>query len=246
MDYDKLASTYDSVRVVRNTIVKMLISEIESRKIVSILDFGCGTGSYLKCLNSALPYLKLYGLDQSIVMTEISKTNNPDVVIANGSDRHIPFWDGSFEMIYVVNVIHHIANLNLLFSEFSRVLSSKGCICIVTESKKQLKNRYLATYFPTAFDIDQTRFYDVSAIALVAKESGFICENLYEVNECPTACISKDFINIVKSKGYSVLHLISEMSYEAGLRSLMDDYDKRKQFSLYHGKTVIWFKRKQS
>ena len=72
------------------------------------LDVGCGTGVLAQRL-AAVGY-EMVGLDPSEGMLEILAERAPDVRAVRGYGTELPFEDGSFDLVFTVAAMHHIAD----------------------------------------------------------------------------------------------------------------------------------------
>ena len=99
-----------------------------------ILDYGCGPGTFLLKLSS-LSNSKLFGVDISNEFIKESKKNieerkiqNIDVKLVEA--EQLPFNDETFDVILIVDVIHHLDDIEKNLSEIYRVLKKNGKILI--------------------------------------------------------------------------------------------------------------------
>jgi len=81
---------------------------------------------------------------------------NTSIAWGLGNVEAIPFQNGSFSGAICVLAIHHFVNLQLVFNEVARVLSS-GRFVIFTATADQMRGYWLNEYFPRAMkkSIDQ-------------------------------------------------------------------------------------------
>ena len=94
----------------------------------SWLDVGCGEGSLLKM---GKPYFReVAGCDVSAGMLRHCEGLN---VRRQDSAQRIPFDSGSFDLVTVVCVYHHVdvAERPALTADISRVLKAKGILCVI-------------------------------------------------------------------------------------------------------------------
>jgi len=98
-----------------------------------ILDFGCGIGNSTSHLREAFPDAKLFGADPSSESIRIARERAiKDVEFVITSDSGLLYKDGSFDVVFVACVFHHIAPAKRLFwmRELRRVTKSCGHIYI--------------------------------------------------------------------------------------------------------------------
>ena len=106
-DYNSISDKYDrryeinSLKGVEQTL-RGLIAETGARRV---LEIGCGTGYWLKTL---LPHVdQIIGLDTSIGMLRRVSDLTGTIELVCGSADYPPFAANSFDLIFVVNALHH-------------------------------------------------------------------------------------------------------------------------------------------
>jgi SAM-dependent methyltransferase len=72
-----------------------------------VLDVGCAKGFLLHDLRAAVPGLEVVGLDVSAYALEHVM---PDLRgrVVRGTAEHLPFGDGSFDLVIAINVLHNL------------------------------------------------------------------------------------------------------------------------------------------
>ncbi len=103
--------------------------DLASRPL-SILDFGCAYGHYLRYLKTLNPAHRLYGADIARhVVDTLSRDGLADQVFWQGCDSPLPFPDGSLDVVYSFDTLEHVPNAEALdywFGEAARVLRPEG------------------------------------------------------------------------------------------------------------------------
>ncbi len=95
------------------------------------LDVGCGTGVLAQRLAAA--GYEMVGLDPSEGMLEVLAEHAPDVRAVRGSGTELPFEDGSFDLVFTVAALHHIAEATAVretLAEMVRVTRPGGRLVI--------------------------------------------------------------------------------------------------------------------
>jgi SAM-dependent methyltransferase len=120
--------------------VNELLGDIKGKKV---LDFGCGTGIYVKVL--VKKGAKVKGFDISEDMLVIAKEENPQLDLRRGSGYEIPFKE-KFDIVLASLVVHYLKDWDKMFQEISRVLKKGGYFVFSTgnpvmESVKKMKKR---------------------------------------------------------------------------------------------------------
>ncbi|MBV5327764.1 MAG: class I SAM-dependent methyltransferase [Chlorobium sp.] len=93
-----------------------VVKEIKTR---SVMDFGCGIGGTTLMLSRAFPSARVVGVDISEVSIEEARRKNDKIEFGCISDEVFMGTVGSFDLIYVANVFHHIP-----LSERTRVVGT--------------------------------------------------------------------------------------------------------------------------
>lgn len=81
----------------------------------TVLDVGCGNGIFTVRLADA--GASVVGLDSSRVLLR----QNPHHNLICGDANHLPFENGSFDVVFEGNVLHHVEDRDRVISEMSRV-----------------------------------------------------------------------------------------------------------------------------
>lgn len=142
----------------------------------------------------------------------------------------------------MIDVIHHIPDLNQMFNELSRTLKNNKMLCIVTESYKQIENRFYNKYFPSLIENEKKRYTDIDLIISCASRSLLKFIELQKVDNPKLTTISKSFIRLVEEKGYSMFRQLNENEYTEGLNDLKKECGKKTN-SNGSGETLIWLKK---
>ena len=242
IDYNVLADKYDLTRTANISIINLFAREIQLDG-KTILDFGCGTGNFTYALKK-LTNAEIYGVEPSDGMREkaLAKGN---LLVKKGNHVLIPFDDAFFDFIYMTDVVHHVPDLKMMFSEFKRVLKPGGCICILTESHKQLETRFWVKYFPTTVDVEKKRYPDIPDIISAAEGVGLYQYKIVTTDADSNFTITEDFMRLVENKGYSMFHLIEEADYQKGLVALKTDFENKTVLHNNHDQTLLWIKNKE-
>jgi ubiquinone/menaquinone biosynthesis C-methylase UbiE len=240
INYNQIAGKYDSTRTSNSSTIDLFHKKVKFGKETKVLDFGCGTGNYLNTIFD-LFRCTCFGVEPSDSMRAIAKQKNSEVQIKKGSHELIPFPDNEFDFVYMTDVIHHIPNMNKMFSELNRLIKPSGLMCIVTESHNQIENRFYNRYFPSLESVELKRYPDISEINEYAVNNSFVTVEIQK-KEDSNIKITEDFIKLVSEKGYSMFKLISEEEHQKGLENLIADFNSDVTL-ISSGETLIWLKK---
>jgi len=239
VNYNEISQTYDDVRQVDTDLINSFLKEVEFDSSTRILDIGCGTGNHSDLLQKVTQG-KIYGIEPSTGMLNKAKQKKSKVVYKQGDAEHIPFEDQYFDFIYMTDVIHHVPNIGKMFAEIYRVLKANGKVCIVTQSHQQIENRPIAQFFPETVAVDKRRYPDIPEIIVNAEDQGLKLVKNAVLNENVKIELGQEFMELVKKKGYSMLHLLSDEEYSEGLRGLENKLMNGKINTSSAGETLVW------
>lgn len=218
MSYDTIAADY----AIHRTIHPMLLRKLNELAAITpstrILEVGCGTGNYVAAIATATS-ARCSGLEPSAGMLEIARQKAASVSWIRGSAESLPFPDGSFDLVYSVDVIHHVQDRAAFFREAFRVLAAGGLLVTATDTEETIRKRALSHYFPEVIDAELQRYPKPGELSLLLLSSGFqvfgdeIVESDYDLSD------SAPF----ERKTFSCLHLISDDAFRRGLTHLKQD-----------------------
>ena len=90
-----------------------------------ILDVGCGTGANLEMLDR---FGRVIGVDMESGAVELCRERGWDVRQSEGA--RLPFGDGEFDLVTLLDVIEHVADDREILGEARRVLAPGGSIVV--------------------------------------------------------------------------------------------------------------------
>ena len=105
------------------------LNDVISLKDKSVLDMGCGTGSWLKAL-SVYPVTKAVGIDMSSAMLKQAGVQNPDLDCLHQEGSLTRFDDNSFDIVTATFVLHGMKadKRAVLLKEMKRIAGEKVVI----------------------------------------------------------------------------------------------------------------------
>lgn len=110
---------------------QILRQSIVHKSGLRILDIGCGTGETLTFLENYLDKPKLYGVDSSAVAIDFAKKRGHRNILKVDAQK-LPFKEGTFDYVLLLDVIEHIEDDAATILEAKRVLRRGGYIIITT------------------------------------------------------------------------------------------------------------------
>jgi SAM-dependent methyltransferase len=217
--YQSIAPEYVRHRRVHPEVLRSLISTGGIDRNSSVLDVGCGTGNYLLAL-SEIVGCDCWGIDPSEAMLVEARRRLTKALMFCASAEHPGLPLNQFDLVFAVDVVHHLTDRPRSFRKCFRILRPGGKLCLVTESAEMIRRREPhATYFPEAVEIELARYPSVVALKSELHGAGFV--ELQELGvECRAELID---IEPYRTKVHSSLQLMSNSAFNAGLERLEHD-----------------------
>ncbi len=162
--FDDIADAYDvqipesrrNALLVRKTDMMKAVLE-ERRAGRRGLDVGCGQGAYVGRMREL--GFAVEGIDMSAGQVRFAARKLGDDVVRVGSVLDIPAADGTFDFLYIINVLHHLNSVEeqrRAFAELFRVLKPGGLLFVHEINTRNILFRFYMGYlFPSLNCIDE-------------------------------------------------------------------------------------------
>ena len=241
MNYNDFASVYAETRQALPWVLSSLASAISSLPNEStIVEIGCGTGDYIIALSEKCRgNHEFFGFDLSPEMLKIARERGKGKVefrTGNANER-FPLPDDLANMLFCMNVVHHLTDLDTFFEESYRVLKDNGILVIVTESKEDIETCGMIKYFQEAKEIGLKRFPPIGSLTDEANQAGF--REFVSGKTSGYVQIDQKFVDRLARKCYSTFWLMSDDAHRKGMGRLKQAMSKgEKWFSTF---TVLRF-----
>jgi ubiquinone/menaquinone biosynthesis C-methylase UbiE len=218
--YQEIAPDYARHRRVHPEVLRHLIMNGPIHGDSRVLEIGCGTGNYICSLCESVG-CRCWGIDPSKQMLEQATGRSPSVQITCGCAEKIAFPRESFDLTFLVDVVHHITDRRKAFSEAARVLRPSGRLCIVTDSEDIIRNRQpLSICFPETIGFELSRYPAIDLLRTELVAAGF-AEFVETVVGFSTPLPD---IEPYRAKVFSSLRLIPEEAFASGMARLEKDF----------------------
>jgi len=218
VDYDALAGRYAAHRNADAVVVEALRTAAAVGRETRVVEVGCGTGDYIAALHAATG-CEGCGVDPSQGMLAIARERYRGIVFAPGRAERLPLPDAAADLVFSVDVVHHLADVHAACAEAFRVLEPGGLACTVTEDEAAIRGRVHSRYFPETVAVDLRRYPRIADIRAALAAAGFA-----EVREQRTESPFRvEDTRAYADKAFSSLHLIGDESHRAGLERLERD-----------------------
>ncbi len=125
------------------------LRDLDLRKNIRILDFGCGTGDGLKSLELE-GFKNFYGVEIGAKRFQISESNFPGRVVWGSVEesKKLAKEVGLFDLIFLNHVAEHLVTPRKLIKELSGLLSDDGIIIVSVPNVLAESPIHLPLYFP--------------------------------------------------------------------------------------------------
>jgi SAM-dependent methyltransferase len=242
VNYNEISKIYDDVRAGDLDLINAFLRELPPADGLAVLDIGCGTANYTHLLQRVTqPHAyRVYGLEPSEGMLAKARQKNHEITFWQSSADSIPAEDAFFDFIYMTDVIHHVPDIRRMFAEIRRVLKPGGKVCILTQSHQQIGLRPIVRFFPGTARVDCARYPDIPAIQAAGQQAGLSFIKT-DVSAGAPLTLGADYLELVRKKGYSMLHLIEDDEYQSGLRQLEKAMQNGPIQAQAAGETLVWF-----
>lgn len=219
IDYEAMAPDYARHRGIHPGVLEGLLRRSGVGPASTVLEVGCGTGNYAVAVYERTG-CSCWGADPSQEMLSLAEGKSAGGWFRRGGAEAIPFLDGLFDLVFSVDVIHHVPDRAAYFAEARRVLKAGARVCTVTDSKWIIRHREpLATYFPEAVRADLERCPSIKEARQMMVEKGF--DDISE--EMVGRRLELVDVQPFRDRVFSCLHLISEEAFRHGLERLERD-----------------------
>jgi ubiquinone/menaquinone biosynthesis C-methylase UbiE len=220
--YQEIAPDYARYRRIHPEVLRGLITTGSIHGDSCVLEIGCGTGNYVGALREATG-CRAWGIDPSGQMLAQAGARAPSVTFTRENAERLSFPGESFDLTFLVDVVHHLTDRRKAFSESARVLRTGGRLCIVTDSEDIIRQRQpQSVYFPETIAVELSRY---PAIDLLRSE--LLGEGLAEISQTVVefSTVLTD-LEPYRTQVFSSLRLISKEAFAHGMARLEHDFHK--------------------
>ncbi len=229
-DYDAFAPTYAWTRSAAPWVVAPLAQVLTGlAPHAVVIDIGCGTGNYIRALAEGRVDIVYAGFDISTPMLReaAARPSRAHYLVADGS-RAFPIRNRSCDLMFAVDVIHHIDDLASFFAECARALRPGGRLVLVTDSEDTLRQRSLTKFFPEILSIELQRYPSLPSLHRQASAAGL--RLLVQEPAEGDIPLSDDFVAKLAAKCSSAMRLFAPEYHAAGMARVREAQARGEQW----------------
>ena len=220
MNYDTAAASYAAHRWALPWKLQPLLDAVTRAPARDVLEVGVGTGDYLVALHDRVAAARYAGFDRSPAMIAHARARCPwaaSLELAD-ADHAFPAAGASLDVVYAVDVLHHLQNYDCFFAESARTLRPRGTLVVITDSRDDIHARSLATCFPTTLAPNHDRYPPIEDLVQRAGRHGFVLADRRTVS----GIIDLDdrFLAALDTRSLSELRLISDEDHRLGMQEV--------------------------
>ena len=222
MDYDGMAEEYASYRIAIPAVLQSLLRSADLGPSSRVLEVGCGNGNYILGIRGRTG-AECWGLDPSEEMLSFLGRASKGVRTVKGIAEHMDIPDEQFDLVFSVDVIHHLDDRLAYFMEAVRVLRPRGLLCTVTDSEEIIRQRVpLSKYFPESVEPELARYPGIGRLEREMTEAGLRELRSEEVRWPYDMTDPSPY----RARAFSALLLISDEALERGLARMEADLER--------------------
>lgn len=220
IEYNQSASEYAAHRQTHRGVYRELCAQAGLGPGSRVLEVGCGTGNYVSALAESFGCYAC-GLDPSIEM--LARVRSEQVRCLLGRAEELGVADGTFDLVFSVDMIHHVGDKGAFYREAARVLQPGGRLCTVTDSADMIRRReILSGYFPETVELELARYPRIVQLEAWMDAAGLAKFRVAAVEEPYQITSAQPF----RDRAYSSLHLIPARAWRAGVERLERDLSR--------------------
>jgi ubiquinone/menaquinone biosynthesis C-methylase UbiE len=186
-----------------------------------ILDIGCGTGRFTIPFARRFKNFTVVGADKSSNMLEQAKQKGGAERV-EWTEQDIcdqGFESASFDLVFVSDLLHHIANPLDAIRECKRVLRPGGWLLCKYGAMENIANDPEHVFFPQTIVVDAKRTPTQEQVVDWLRTENFRGVNSQTWKE-KTRVSGADRLAAARAKSISVLHMIEQDHFDKGLEAL--------------------------
>lgn len=222
-EYDSIAGTYDRRYEINplmgvEAALRDLVQAVGARRV---LEIGCGTGHWLRILAPVVDWI--IGLDASFGMLNVAVELRVPIDLVCASANALPFTGGAFDLIFVVNALHHFDDKRSFFEGARRLLRDGGALATIgMDVPSAIGHWVIYDFFPETVDYDRSRFPPWEQIESWMSGAGLIVEQPRTIEHVRSQKRGREILDdhFIQRSGASQLRVLTDAQYRAGIERI--------------------------
>lgn len=107
---------------------------INNKKIKTILDVGCASGTFTNQLTQLFPKAKIHGVDIYYPAIKFAQQKYPQINFMVADAHQLPFKKNTFDLIICYETIEHVVDPKRVLLEIKKVLRKDGTAIVAMDS----------------------------------------------------------------------------------------------------------------
>ncbi|HLI43299.1 MAG TPA: class I SAM-dependent methyltransferase [Acidimicrobiales bacterium] len=120
------------------------IERLDWHAVSTVLDAGCGSGTWMRAVARRAGARLVVGLDLSPGMLAAARAEGAPLLV-NGDVQHLPLATSSFDAVLALWMLYHVPDPDRAVGELARVLRGDGTLLVTTNSNMPAPHEELAT-----------------------------------------------------------------------------------------------------
>ena len=214
-----------------------------ARPVNLIVDLGSGTGRFTAALAEAFA-AQVLGVEPAANMrlTAKSKSHPATIRFVQGQAESIPLDDSVVDLVFMSQVLHHLADGPKALREIGRVLKSNGSLCIRQTTRENLDSYFYQRFFPAARAVDERRLPSRKELGGAARACGFRAVAIETLSH-QIAASAAEYVDKIALRTYSDLECIDDAAFHEGLDSLREHSSAQPGFPKHAENDVFIFEK---
>lgn len=129
---------------------------LDAARRPDVLDLGCGSGDSIDFFRQTTPGVRWVGVDIED-SAEVRTRTRSDAEFHVFDGEHIPFGDHTFDLVFCVQVLEHVARVAPLLADAARVLRPGGHLLGSTSQLEPFHSRSIANPTPYGLNLEMER-----------------------------------------------------------------------------------------
>ena len=214
-----MAPVYAEHRHADPAVLRALIARVTSAS--RVLEVGSGTGNYAIAVAEATG-ARCVGVEPSDEMRAVAESRSAAVEFVAGKAEKLPFAGSSFDVVYFVQVLHHLDDVGAALAEAARVLAPGGVLGLATDDRESISGRIHRRYFPATLEVELARYPTLDELDAALRAAGLEPRG---VERTATPFEVTD-VTPFRTLAFSSLALIPPEALEAGLEQMERDLER--------------------